>query len=247
MDNKSQIRQSLTARHHATLFAYIVKSSIDIFGNDCIQTLENGIRRYGNQRGYRMAQRALKDRNKLDILSYLIYGEWESAPNEMQIDFYISSSDVNMTASKCSWYDEWNKENLLRYGVLYCDFVDAALLEGFNPELKLDLLEHRTKGAKNCDFYFRDGNLNIEEINEASRTNKLLGKTTKKHWDYHIGHIYKTLKQELEKDFRDEGLRALRNALEMYREKYGQEVYEILLEFEDTNFDIVDDYESIII
>lgn len=80
MDYKSQIRQGLTARHHATLFAYIVKNSIDRFGNDCIKTLENGIKRYGNQRGHRMAQRALKDGNKLDILSYLIYGEWESAP-----------------------------------------------------------------------------------------------------------------------------------------------------------------------
>lgn len=53
---------SLTsASHHAILFAFIAKETISTFGEKGKEALTKGVIRYGNQRGRRMALRALAD------------------------------------------------------------------------------------------------------------------------------------------------------------------------------------------
>ncbi len=242
MNKKEQIRSNLTPSHHAMLFAYIAKSATDTLGSVSLPTLQNGVKRYGKQRGSRMAQRTLKDSRKLDVKNYFIYGEWIPATGEMEIEYPTLSPDTNMVAKKCSWQSAWANESMLEYGAIYCDFIDEAIAEGYSPEVRFELKSHRTNGHHICDFRFIGANLTLDDMEEIRDMQNKLGTSIKKHWDYHIGHIYKTMKEELIKDFGLKGEKAVDLALEMYKEKYGQEAYDIVLQYRDVNFDIVDDY-----
>lgn len=58
---KELVRSSLSAKEHSVLFAFIVKNALDIIGREVEEAIENGVIKYGEQRGRRMAGRALKD------------------------------------------------------------------------------------------------------------------------------------------------------------------------------------------
>ena len=85
-----------SASHHAMLFAFIAKRTIDKFGKDGEKAVTDGVRHYGEQRGHRMALRTLADGNQLDVENYLIYGEWSAAPGEMDLRFPRYSPEVRM-------------------------------------------------------------------------------------------------------------------------------------------------------
>ena len=68
-----------SASHHAMLFAYLAKRTIDAFGEAGKAAVTAGVRHYGEQRGaaWRCTQ---ADGNPLDVENYLVYGEWEAFP-----------------------------------------------------------------------------------------------------------------------------------------------------------------------
>ena len=83
----------LTARSHAYLFGVIARETIDTFGEMGEQAIAKGVVLYGQQRGRRMAMRAAADGLESSALNYVLYGEWSSAPSEM--DFSILSKSPN--------------------------------------------------------------------------------------------------------------------------------------------------------
>ena len=62
--------------HHANLFALIYKAAVDFYGEKGALAADEGTKLYGQQRGGRMAQRAIRDGQPLTMENYLLYGEW---------------------------------------------------------------------------------------------------------------------------------------------------------------------------
>lgn len=243
--NKEIVRSKLSATEHSVLFAFIVRNAIDIIGTGSEKAIDEGVIAYGEQRGRRMAKRALKDGEELSTQNYLVYGEWVPYEiTEMDVQFPNLEPELNMVAHKCSWYDCWNTRDMLEEGKYYCKHVDAALARGFREDLNLDLVKNRTEGAEKCDFYFRNENLSAEDFEEISRRKKVLNGLAIKQWDYHIAHIFYTMKDSLIKHHGKLGEKVIEKSLEDYEEKFGKETLEILMEFSDVDFENVDDYEG---
>jgi hypothetical protein len=47
----------------------------------------------------------------------------------------------------CDGCKDWGKENV---GKIYCDYVDTAILRGYNPDIKFEIRSSLTNGDKRC-------------------------------------------------------------------------------------------------
>lgn len=234
-----------SARHHAMLFAFIVKQTLDKCGEKAHDILLEGVKRYGEQRGRRMAMRAQVDGNPLTVSSYMAYGEWAAEPGDMDLRFRAFSPEVNMRNYKCPWYEEWAKRKLLDYGWYYCSVVDAALARGFRADLVLDILEMRVKGDECCDFYFRESKMNDEEKLKYGKLRNKLGSKARMEWAYHTGHLFKTMKETIIDAFNERGESAVTLALKAYEVEYGYKARGLVEEYEKVDYDLLPPYEGI--
>ena len=233
-----------SASHHAMLFAYLAKRTIDAFGEAGKAAVTAGVRHYGEQRGRRRALRTQADGNPLDVENYLVYGEWEAFPGQMDLRFPQYAPEVHMENHCCPWYTEWSKRGLLEYGSYYCKDVDAALARGYNG-MELKLLANRTLGDEFCDFIFDGCGVPTERMEAfAEKRNKIGGKA-KMPWEYHVGHLYSAMRQAIVSAFGKDGENAVALAMEDYKEEYGKAAHDLVLEYADIDYDAMPAYEGI--
>lgn len=233
-----------SASHHAMLFAFMAKEAIDTFGEKGKKAVSAGVNRYGEQRGHRMALRTLADGNELNVENYLVYGEWEAFPGQMDLRFPTYSPEVRMQNYRCPWYTEWSKRGLEKYGRYYCRDVDAALARGYNG-MKLNLLANRMIGDECCDFTFQNCQIAPERMEAFRAKCAKIGKKAKMPWEYHVGHIYKTMKEAIISAFGAEGEAVVAQALESYRMEYGDEAKALVLQYADIDYDVMPAYVGI--
>lgn len=233
-----------SASHHAMLFAFLAKETIDTFGEAGKQAVSAGVNRYGEQRGHRMALRTQADGYPLDVEHYLLYGEWEAFPGQMDLRFPTYAPEAKMQNFRCPWYTEWSKRGLEEYGRYYCKDVDAALARGYNG-MELTLNANRMLGDNCCDFTFRNCGIPPEQMEDFSRKRAKLGSKAKMPWEYHVGHIFRTMKEAVVSAFGAEGEAAVARALKSYRTEYGEDAEALVLKYADIDYDVMPEYPGI--
>jgi hypothetical protein len=212
------------------LFAWISREVIQRAGEETGTTvIRQAVRRYGEQRGRRMALRAQADGRPLSMASYLAYGEWAVGPGEMEVSASTSEGtgggDRTTRVYECPWHTAWTENDLLAYGRLYCLDIDEALVRGFNPALKIDVQRTRPYDGDYCEHTYRD-------VGET-----LPRRGTIMPWDYHAGHLYKTMGKVIVDQLGETGREALDAALETFAERYGAQAARAVLAYADTDFD----------
>jgi hypothetical protein len=150
--------------HHALLFAWMAQEAIKRLGSRGEEAVLEGVRRYGEQRGRRMAETARAAGYGADFTAYTLFGELDmvQAGNEKRIARRTPQVEIEVT--RCGWEDAWRREGLLEVGQLYCREVDAALLRGFNPGFRFAMDGTLSSGAPLCRFLYRDGRLGLGEL-----------------------------------------------------------------------------------
>ncbi|NLZ51972.1 MAG: L-2-amino-thiazoline-4-carboxylic acid hydrolase [Thermoanaerobacteraceae bacterium] len=239
------MKHEFTANQHALLFGWIAKEVIIRCGDEGKEALKLGVIKYGKQRGRRMAERVKADGFELSVPNYMAYGEWQAKQGDMDLRFAIQDKDLNMQAHKCPWYQEWKDNNLLEYAYIYCQYVDEAIVKGYNPNLKLDVPENRAEGAQFCDFWFRNANMTEKDFEYIKDTKEKLSGKAVMPWDYHIGHLYKTMEEVIVSKLKDKGKEAMKAAIDTFAKHFGQEAADIVLSFRDTDFNKMPKYEGI--
>ena len=121
------------------LAALLAKYAVEGSGEAGREAFLAGIRRMAYERGARMAVRALQNGDRLDIVSFNVYGEWRAQPGEMEAALKREDDVAVMVVTKCPWNNSWRKHGLIEYGKLYCEVVDDALARGFYPEFHCDV------------------------------------------------------------------------------------------------------------
>ncbi|MCP4022129.1 MAG: L-2-amino-thiazoline-4-carboxylic acid hydrolase, partial [Desulfobacteraceae bacterium] len=186
---------SFTPRHHALLFSSIAKAVLDEVGKvQGEKYIRKAVAVYGQQRGRRMALRAQHNGHPLSMANYFAYGEWEAPKGEMNLVFKEKVPDARVHISKCPWHSVWKEKDLLDYGRYFCMEIDTALVNGFNPDLVINIHATRTNGGECCDFVFKDANLSFFALLSLAFKKKFTpGKSAIMPWEYHVGHLFKTL------------------------------------------------------
>ncbi|MBN1148292.1 MAG: L-2-amino-thiazoline-4-carboxylic acid hydrolase, partial [Anaerolineales bacterium] len=119
----------LTETHHALLFAWISRAIVQRVGEpQGAAAVRRAVRRYGEQRGGRMAQRAQADGQELSMTNFLVYGEWRySDPAHAESEKAVAPPNYQTFVKRCPWNTAWLEAELLQYGRLYCLEIDRAL------------------------------------------------------------------------------------------------------------------------
>jgi hypothetical protein len=186
--------------------------------------MRRAVRRYGEERGHRMALRAEAAGERLSMANYLAYGEWTADPGKIEQTIVEQGADVRMTVHRCPWHAAWAENDLMAYGRLYCLEIDKALVRGFNSALELDVNATRPNDGEPCEFVFH-------EIRE-----RVARKGTVMPWVYHVGHLYKTVGDVIAEGLGAAGRAAAAEALEAFAGRYGEEAAEVVLAYGNVDF-----------
>ncbi len=211
---------------HALLFAWMSRAVIEAVGEEKGEAaLRAAVMQYGMERGRRMALRARANGDDLSMANYMAYGEWKASPGAMEQVMLEKSPDAKVNIIKCPWYTAWNENGLMDFGRYYCRVIDEALARGFNPQLHIAVNGTHSNGAEQCAFVYEGANLTPE--NQAKLDNKkaiLPGTGAVLPWEYHAGHLYKTLRAVLERELGAAGRDAAERGLAEFGERFGAQM-----------------------
>jgi hypothetical protein len=136
------------------LFAVFAKTVIDEVGAEKGEAvIKKAVVDFGRTRGKRIAEKVTALGLELTFANFLIYLDLDSSA---ALTFVPSIEDGNMTLSitRCAFYDGARDLGLGKYFHYYCRWVDNAILEGYNPDLVLEISETLSGGADACVFRY---------------------------------------------------------------------------------------------
>ncbi len=228
-----------TARHHALFFSSVAKSVIRGAGEERDGMLiRKAVRKYGRQRGKRMALRARQNGHGLTVDNYFAYGEWKVPKNDMDFKLSERNPHARLNVFKCPWYVVWKENNLLDYGQYFCREIDAALVRGFNPDLEIQVNSTLTHDGKPCDFIFKNAGISFFKMLGLIYKKKIRpGKQVRMPWAYHTGHLYKTLGDVIRREIGDKADEIMGNALNDFASFFSEQHLEVIKKYQDTDFE----------
>lgn len=228
----------MTERTHAFLAARYYEYLTRQFGQQGKAAFVHATRHYAEQRGRRMARRALRDGEELNWTSYYRYGEWVSSPEciaegtSNQHSFIRYEPEGVLKITRCPWKAQFAEMGVDgTAGALYCSVLDDSIARGFNPGLRYDI-DQTMETEEYC--IHRLQNLDFTPETDLS---KRPGVT--KDFDYHCGHLYWAFRTVAEAVFGAEGRALAEQVLRDVRERYGEDTEAKLKEYEDTDFEMI--------
>jgi hypothetical protein len=232
------LAEEFTETYHALLFAWLAKAMVEAAGEAQGEAIvRQAVRRYGAERGGRMALRATANGHPLTMANYIAYGEWTATPGAGQQALVEKSPHAKQHVYRCPWHSTWNENGLLAYGRLYCLEIDKALVNGFNPELAVEVNGTLTNGAERCEFVFRDARLPWwSNAWLAYRKRIRPGQSAKRPWDYHTGHLFTTLEKVAAAALGEAGQRAVEAALAEFARRFGEAAAQRVTAFREVEF-----------
>ncbi len=189
---------------------------------------------YAQQRGSRMAQRAIRDGMPLDFASYRMYGEWQSTEDARQrmggFDSRILSiaPDHEEHIDRCPWAWQFRDMGLQECGVVYCAHLDRAIARGFNPYITFDVLQS-VNDHDCCIQIMRGAGFSPEQTFPKDPSNI-------KGFDYHCGHVYKVFSVIAGSIFGKSGSDAAEKVLADFESEYGKGMADTLRSYLSVDF-----------
>jgi hypothetical protein len=140
--------------------------------------------------------------------------------------------------SKCPWHVIWKEKNLLDYGKYFCKEIDMALVKGFNPALELQINSTQTNGGELCDFVFKDARLSLFKMPAMIYRKKIKpGASATMPWEYHAGHLYKTMGDVIRQALNEKADGIMDSALDELASYFPETDVTTLKHYQHTDFD----------
>lgn len=227
---------AFTERHHAFISAtfYRILKEKELTGWQ--DAFLYASRRYAEQRGGRMAQRAIRDGKPLTIGTYCSYGEWmytEEAKAEnfpQSIHDKMEGNDSVRRYDACPWSSQYLEMGLKDGANLYCQDLDMSIARGFNPAVDYRVTQTMHDHGFCCHIL---GGLGKETVEPKKPENV-------RDFEYHCAHVYKTFSDVLTGIYLAEGVLIAAEALRAFKDAYGAEMADALVRFRNMDFDYVD-------
>jgi len=131
------------------LFCTIAEEVITQFGNKGREAIVESVKKYGEERGRRVAKFVKSEGKELTLKNFFIYRDYDgNSVAKAKLNIVDGNLDVIIRDCVfCTGCKEWEK---LAYGSIYCDHIDTSILKGYNPNLTIEVLSKLTKGDKRC-------------------------------------------------------------------------------------------------
>ncbi len=116
------------------------------------ELIARAVRTFGLERGKRIASVVAGLGKPLSFKNWLIYTDIESSNFEASPS--IDRDDLVAEVHNCSFMAAAKKWGLEDYASLYCKYADYAILEGYNPDIRLKLETRHETGRDYCLFRY---------------------------------------------------------------------------------------------
>jgi len=199
--------------------------------------LTKAVQQYGQERGRRMAQRAKAYGDALTMANFIAYSEWKASPGVIAQSIVERAPHAKIYITQCPWHTTWKESGLLPYGRLYCRVIDEALLDGFNPELQIEVNGTQTNGAAQCEFIYHDANLNwLNNMLIGYKKAVRPGKKALMPWEFHAGHLFSTVERVVVAEAGNLGQSAVRLGLDEFAKHFGEQAAQTVVSSRNYNF-----------
>ncbi|MBN1636263.1 MAG: L-2-amino-thiazoline-4-carboxylic acid hydrolase [Deltaproteobacteria bacterium] len=137
----------------AQLFAVMCKFIIEKLGPEKGEALiKEAVEYFGRERGKHIAT-VVRDQGKpLSFKNWLIFTDIDGA--NFPVKPFIDNHDLVADVGKCSFITAAEKWGLGEYAALYCKYADYAILDGYNPDVKLQLETRHDTNKDHCRFRY---------------------------------------------------------------------------------------------
>ena len=225
---------NLTERHHAFIAASFYKHLAEEYAEHGKDIFIFATRTYGEERGRRMAERALRDGKKLDFHSYKAYSEWaptmemmeEGSANRSENLEY--SPDYMYKVTVCPWAIQFAAMDLKECGSVYCRYIDKAIVRGFNPDLRFEV-PCNLNDRDHCIQIMKDADFDKDSIPSGNPINQ-------ESFAYHCAHIYFTFSRITVITLKEKGHDIIDKVKEDYISEYGRDSFAAILSYSTTDF-----------
>lgn len=223
--------------NQAMMFAFLSRAAIEAKGEAGRKAIQDGMMRYGRERGARMAERARAAGDPVDLWTNQAYGEWKpDYAGQMEFGMLRFEPTYQTYIAKCAWCDAWKKYDMLEYGREYCVHVDEAVYDGFGcGAVCTPLTTAMSWGGDRCDFDWGKP-LTEEELQMVSDKKAKLGTSAMRDFDFHTAHIFNAIVGTLAEAFGDDAKPMIQRAVNDYIGLYGEDSYDALMEFDPDEF-----------
>ena len=137
----------------AQLFATMCKVIIQRLGAvEGEALIKEAVESFGHERGKRIAQKVAAQGKPLSFKNWLIYTDVEGG--NFPVNPYIAKHDLLAPVQACSFKMAAREWGLEEYASIYCKYADYAILEGYNPDIKLILEPRHKTGNDHCLFRY---------------------------------------------------------------------------------------------
>ena len=231
MGFNEKVHAYIAAKYHCHL--------LSAFGDRGRMAFIHGTQYYAEQRGRRMAQRAIRDGQPLTPASYYRYGEWvntdeiraEGCANVMTYQCYQPEAVLHIT--QCPWFTQFRDMGLnTTAGAEYCRHLDNSIVRGFNPYLTYEV-DQTLQTAPFCIHRMKDVDFDADTDLKKKPENL-------RSFEYHCAHSYWAYAEVVTAIFREEGRRLCEAVLADFEADYGSEMANILRSYRDVNFNVCD-------
>lgn len=193
---------------------------------------------YAGQRGRRMAQRAIRDGKSLTYETYSQYGEWKNTQEMIdedhanEFEFVSTAPDTKMNIRKCPWRTQFKSMGAEEAGIVYCTYLDKAIVRGFNPDINYNV---NLDGLDGCDGEYCTHTVSDFDAKSADMTkneDSLMG------FDYHCAHLYWSFREVAIAIFGYDGNVVANKVLEDLSNDFGKDYADTIMKYENTNFNV---------
>lgn len=219
---------TLNERQHAYLIGAFYRAFTERHGERGKTCFVKATQYIAEQRGRRMALRALRDDRPLDYSTYMAYGEINfTLPNDSRS--VGEGPDCELEITRCAWQEVFREMDLVECGLCYCPQIDRGIVRGFNADLGF-VLKSTLHDAPCCDMIFQDAALYPVAPPAGG----------KRSWAYHCGHYYQGYSRFAQSVFPD-GTEIIRQAEEQFIHDCGEAALVSVLQYAQTDFESIDE------
>lgn len=179
---------------------------------------------YGRQRGQRMRARALEKGIPLDMAGYFALREWNPDPGDFDSETEQKAPCLITRQKLCPWTQAWKLFSMEKYGALYCRDVDWAILNGFEPSLRLELESTLSAGACCCRFTYPQACQDAAFEAQQEKWAALAGADAVQPFAYHTAHVYCAFRQVM-RDYGEAGEKVMEQAQADFKSYYTERVW----------------------
>lgn len=217
--------EEIGLEQHALIIAWLAQETIQRYGERGEAAIREGVRRYGRERGRRMAARARAAGKPLDVIGFLAFGEIDTSGNTWKVA--RTAPFLEMQALQCAWHDAWEKHHLLDAGRFYCLEVDDAIMHGFDPDFRFQVEGTLSNGAPLCRFLYYGGKMNYWNQLRLAWYKRQAGNRCRRPFAFHVLHYYRTLARTLRDAFGMDGEIIGARCAAKFKDEFGVSMEEI--------------------